>query len=214
MAEAASRPSGDHLTSIHVRNAIANDRASVAWLISRFTPLLLCQAHQRLTPSLRRLYDPEDVVADVWIGVLGALPRLAPCNGSVTVGLLRYASTVLIHRVRDLLEKHVIDKPKTTPIASSESSAGVHASGLAADARGVVSHVIAEERNGLVWSVLTELEPIDREVLVLRGIEGRPHKEIAALLSISPDGAMMRYHRALKRLRARLPSSVFEDLED
>jgi len=214
MADTDHPPSGDRLTSIHVRKAIANDRASMAWLVSRFTPLLLCQAHQRLTPSLRSLYDADDVVADVWMTVLGALPRLTPCNGSVTVGLLRYASTVLIHRVRDLLEKHVINKPKTTPIASADSSVGVPTSSLPEDARDVVSHVISEERGGVVWSALSELELKDREVLVLRGIEGRAHKEIGALLSISPDSAMTRYHRALQRLRSRLPASVFEDFGD
>ena len=77
-----------------------------------------------------------------------------------------------------------------------------------------LSHVVAEERNGAVWSLLSELEAADREVLVLRGIEGRAHKEVGALLSISPENAMARWHRALKRLRARLPASVFEDLRD
>jgi RNA polymerase sigma-70 factor, ECF subfamily len=214
MGDTEHPPSGDRLTSIHVRKAIANDRASVAWLVSRFTPLLLCQAHQRLTPSLRSLYDADDVVADVWMTVLGALPRLTPCNGSVSIGLLRYAGTVLIHRIRDLLEKHVIDKPKTTPIARTDSSVGVSASTIPEDARSVIGHVISEERSGAVWSALAELEPKDREVLVLRGIEGRSHKEIGTLLAISPDSAMTRYHRALQRLRSRLPASVFEDLGD
>ena len=65
---------GDHLTSIHIRQAIKNDRESVAWLVSRFTPLLLCQAHHRLAPSLRRFCDPDDAVADVWMAVLRACP--------------------------------------------------------------------------------------------------------------------------------------------
>jgi RNA polymerase sigma factor (sigma-70 family) len=214
MPEPIPGPSGDQLTSIHVRRAAANDRASLAWLVSRFTPLLLCQAHQRLTPSLRSLYDADDVVADVWMTVLGALPRLVPSQGSMTVALLRYAGTVLIHRIRDLLEKHVINKPTTTRLASPDSSVGIPAAAIAPDAREIVSLVISEERSGLVWSVLSELDPKDREILVLRGIEGRPHKEIGALLAISAENAMARYHRALQRLRARLPSSVFDELGD
>jgi RNA polymerase sigma-70 factor (ECF subfamily) len=214
MVEAAPGPSGDQLTSIHVRRAIANDRASIAWLVSRFTPLLLCQANQRLTPSLRSLYDADDVVSDVWMAVFGALPRLVPSDGSMSLGLLRYASTVLIHRIRDLLEKHVINKPKVTRLASPDSSVGVTSPAIPSDAREVVNHVISEERSGLVWALLSELEPKDREVLVLRGIEGRSHKEVGALLSISPENATVRYHRALQRLRSRLPASVFEDLVD
>src|SRR5688500_7028042 len=54
---ADGRPEGEHLTSLHIRQAIRNDRASVGWLVARFTPLLLCQAHQRMAASLRRFCD-------------------------------------------------------------------------------------------------------------------------------------------------------------
>src|SRR5436190_20244172 len=61
------RSSGDSLTSIHIRQAIQNDRASVAWLVSRFTPLLLCQAQHRIAPALRSVCDADDAVSDVWM---------------------------------------------------------------------------------------------------------------------------------------------------
>jgi RNA polymerase sigma factor (sigma-70 family) len=199
-----SRPPGERLTSLHIQQAIQSDRASVGWLVSRFTPLLLCQAQHRISPSLKRFCDPEDVVADVWMVTLAALPRLEPSNGSFSRGLLRFASTVLIRRVRDLLEKHVIGKPQLEDDAAS----------LPADTRGVVSHVVAEEIKGVVSSSLRGLAPQDREIVVLRGIEGRPHKEIAARLGLDPDNVALRYHRALKRLRELVPASVFEDLED
>jgi RNA polymerase sigma-70 factor, ECF subfamily len=202
------RPKGERLTSLHIRQACQNDRASVGWLVARFTPLLLCQAQQRIASSLRRFCDPEDVVADVWMVVLAALPGLEPSNGSFSRGLIRFASTVLIRRVRDLLEKHVIDKPAPASIAEGSPSA------LQADTRGVVSHVVAEEHKGQVWACLNELAPVDREIMVLRGIEGRSHKEIAARVELTPDNVMVRYHRALKRLRALVPASVFDDLQE
>jgi hypothetical protein len=122
MTEAAQTPSrGEQLTSLHIRKAITNDRESVAWLVSRFTPLLLCQAHQRIAPALRRHCDPDDVVSDVWMVVLANLPELSPAEGSMTRGLLRFSSTVLIRRLRDLLEKHVINKPPTFSLSSSDS---------------------------------------------------------------------------------------------
>jgi RNA polymerase sigma factor (sigma-70 family) len=199
---------GDRWTTIHVRKAIDNDRASVGWLVARFTPVLLCQARQRMAPSLRRFVDPEDVVADVWMVVLGALPELQPSQGSASRGLIRFASTVMIRRLRDLLEKHVVGKPVTGSLEALPTGA------LAADTRGVVSHVVAAERQGRVWSGLEELPAQDREILVLRGIEGRPHSQIAALVGLTPENVAVRYHRALKRLRTLLPDSVFDDLVD
>jgi RNA polymerase sigma factor (sigma-70 family) len=200
-----TRTARERLTSLHIRQAIQNDRASIGWLVSRFTPLLLCQAHQRMAPSLRRFCDPEDVVADVWMVVLGALPSLEPSNASFSRGLLRFASTVLIRRVRDLLEKHVVGKP---PIAEAAPSS------LPADTRGVVSNVVADEIKGHVWSCLSKLSPQDREIMVLRGIEGRSHKEIAARIGLSHENVALHYHRALKSLRELVPASVFEDLEE
>jgi RNA polymerase sigma-70 factor, ECF subfamily len=202
------RSPGDHLTSIHVANAIKNDRESVAWLVSRFTPLLMCQARQRISAPLRRFCDPDDAVADVWMTVLSTLPELEPSNGSLTRGLLRFASTVLSRRVRDLLEKHVINKPATMSIRDSDADIADR------DRRGVITHVVAEERRGRVWESLTLLDETDREILVLHGIEGHANKLVAARLGLTPENVGVRYHRALKRLRGLIPSSVFEELED
>jgi DNA-directed RNA polymerase specialized sigma24 family protein len=49
--------------------------------------------------------------------------------------------------------------------------------------------------------------------MVLRGIEGRPHKEIADRIGLTPENVAVRYHRLLKELRELLPESVFDDLE-
>jgi RNA polymerase sigma-70 factor (ECF subfamily) len=209
MADAAGNQSpGDHLTSIHIQQAIKNDRESVAWLVSRFTPLLLCQAHHRLAPSLRRFCDPDDAVADVWMAVLPNLPDLIPAEGSLTRGLLRFASTVLTRRIRDLLEKHVINKPATLQILPCDSVVTDR------DTRGVVTHVVAEERRGRIWASLGGLSEQDREILVLRGIEGRANAFVAARTGLTPENVAVRYHRALKRLRGLIPASIFDDLED
>jgi RNA polymerase sigma-70 factor, ECF subfamily len=205
---AGGRPPRDHLTSIHVRKAIANDRESLAWLVSRFTPLLMCMARQRIPAPLRRFVDPDDAVADVWMTVLFALPELEASKGSLSRGLLSFASTVLSRRIRDLLEKHVIDKPPTVSIPDRDAAI------LDPDARGVVTYVIAEERRGRVWEVLSLLSDTDRDILVLHGMEGHPNKLVAARLGLTPENVGVRYHRALKRLRELIPSSVFEDLAD
>jgi RNA polymerase sigma factor (sigma-70 family) len=201
---------GEHLTSLHIQQAIRNDRESVAWLVSRFTPLLLCQARQRIGPSLRRHCDPDDVVADVWMIVLTALRDLTPSEGSLTRGLLSFASTVLIRRVRDLLEKNVISKPGTVMIEMAEGDGAP----VPDKTRGIVTHLIAEEYKGRVWESLDQLAPQDREIIVLRGIEGRPHKEIGTLVGVTAASSAVRYHRALKRLRDELPASIFDDLGD
>src|SRR5688572_14174181 len=88
----ALTPSGatpDSPTSIHVHRAISGDLDSLAWLIRRFSPVLLSQAQYRLGAALRRFYDPEDVVADVWSVVLRRVNDLRANTEAGTPTLIR-----------------------------------------------------------------------------------------------------------------------------
>src|SRR5262249_16732954 len=60
-------------TSLHVRRALTGDAASLEWLVTRLSPLLVLEARERLGPDLGRLYDADDLVQDAW---LITLPRL------------------------------------------------------------------------------------------------------------------------------------------
>jgi RNA polymerase sigma-70 factor (ECF subfamily) len=51
---------------------------------------------------------------------------------------------------------------------------------------------------------LSRLDPRDREVLVLRYLEGLSTEEIAAVLGIRAGAVKMRHVRALERLRGLL----------
>jgi RNA polymerase sigma-70 factor (ECF subfamily) len=50
------------------------------------------------------------------------------------------------------------------------------------------------------------MEPIDRDVLVLRHFEQLTNSEVAEVLGIQKKAASIRYVRALKRLRDQLSS--------
>jgi RNA polymerase sigma-70 factor, ECF subfamily len=55
-----------------------------------------------------------------------------------------------------------------------------------------------------VRTALGLLKPVDREVLVLRYLEGLSNAEAAAVLGLAENTAGMRHLRALERLRALL----------
>ena len=194
------------LTSVHARGAARGDAASVAWLVERLSPLLLAQAEYRLGQRLRAHCDPHDLVQDVWLRVLPQLGALQPQGGRLAPVVLRYLGVTLLHRVRDLMEKHVLGKPAVA--GAGDDSGAVPP----ADATGVLSAVVRDERAHAVHQALAALEPRDREVLVLRGIEQRDNAEVAALLGIDRDAASMRYRRALDRLRDVLPQGLADEL--
>jgi RNA polymerase sigma factor (sigma-70 family) len=175
--------------------------------------LLVAQATYRLGPKLRQFYDPEDLVNDVWAITLRKLSELNELEGRITPVLLRFMTTTITYRTNDLVKKH-----------AAEDARRRHHPDLDVTDRGDTVETVADtvaraetaaeraERRDIVTQALEELDSIDREVLLLRGIEQNSNASVALVLGLSPNAVSMRYGRALERLRARLPGSDFEEL--
>jgi RNA polymerase sigma-70 factor (ECF subfamily) len=209
-ADAGPGPDPLNTTSWHARRAEDGDRASLDWIVRRLSPVLLAQAAHRLGPKLRALYDPEDVVDEVWAVALPRLADLTRRDGRSTPVLLRFLATTLLYRVNDLVRRHVTG-PDGRRAAGGEAESAL--ARLSDDASGALQRVVREETRHVVTRTLEELEPADREILVLRAIEQNSNQTAAMLLGLSPSAASMRYKRALETLRARLPGSVFDEVE-
>jgi DNA-directed RNA polymerase specialized sigma24 family protein len=61
---------------------------------------------------------------------------------------------------------------------------------------------------------LDRLDDIDRQVVILRGIEQQSNATVGLLLEMEPKTVSKRYHRALDRLRALMPGSVFDEFDE
>jgi RNA polymerase sigma-70 factor, ECF subfamily len=57
------------------------------------------------------------------------------------------------------------------------------------------------ERKRLVSEAINELSEVDREILLMRNVEGLSHVEIAQVLELSYDAVRKRYGRALIKLQ-------------
>ena len=198
--------------SAYVRDAIDGDPEARQWIIERFTPALLAQARFRLLafPRLKGLYAPEDLVGDVWVRTLPKIPELSPRQASHTRTLLSFLSTCLLYRLNDLVDKHYGAKPAVAPLPSPSSTDRERR--LADEVSGVVTRATRNERASLVLEALDELESKDRDVIVLKGIEGLANPEVGLLLDMTPKNVSVRYLRAIRRLRERLPGSLFDEL--
>ncbi len=189
-------------TTAQVRRAIAGDMQSLEWLVERFSPGLLAQARYRMGPDLARLVDPQDVVQDAWAIAIPKLHELAIEDRRATPITLKFLTSIVLFRTNHLLRAHI----RRTAQRSTED-----ADGLPAREDGALTTAIRRETVQIVLDQLEALDPADREVLILRGLEQRPGKEVAELLATSADAIYVRYHRAIRRLRAALPGSLFAD---
>ncbi len=185
---------------MHARQAVDGNVSSVEWIVMRLSPLLLAHARYRLG-RLAGQHDPQDIVQDAWLTTLPRLADLVPRNGRLTPVLLRFLSTAVLNRVRNIF----YDRARRGDVQSPSQ--------VATDRSGAVTQAIRAERVAAVRATIDELEPADREVVLLRGVEQVSAQAAAVLLGVSVDAVNKRYQRALARLREQLPGSVFDEVE-
>ena len=165
-----------------VRAVLAGDRERYAQLVERYRDRYARYA----TRMLGSMDAAEDAVQDAYVR---AYDQLAQCKDpDKFVGWF-----FLILRNRCFAERR-----RNRTSASLEA-----ADGVAAEDRteGVVE--TAERRRALQLALL-ELTPDQREVFVLKHVEGLSYTEIAERLSTSVPSLKMRMHRAYDKLRDEL----------
>ena len=204
----------EQLTTYHVRRAREGDAPSLEWIVNRFAPVLLANARYRLGKSLSKIYDPEDIVNDVWAVALPKLADLPARNNRYTPVVMKYLSTTLVYRINNLVEKHIKGKPKNIgESAASDTSAGGPLDNLPAGATGVFTVTMRRDTRDEILAALQKLEERDRELILLRGVEGQSYKEIAVLLGGDAKQLAVTYQRAINKLREILPGSIFQDFD-
>lgn len=137
--------------------------------------------------------DADDVLQDTflaaWRGAAGYRGE-----GSARAWLFSVARNAVRHSVR----RRVGEPERFAPLDAAESLEAI------AEAAGWGSETDSNARDtaDLVRMALGRLAPADREILVLRDVEGLSGEETAAALSLSLAGMKSRLHRARLRLAA------------
>ena len=199
---------GEDPTTVHVRCALKGETGSLEWLVARFSPALLCHARFCLGTRLSRFYDPEDLVQETWAVAMPKLSALVPSGARVTPMLVRFLSTTLVNLANRLISKHIVRRREGQSASDDDQFEN-----LPAATRGVITNAVLREREGLLARSIEQLPEIDRTILILRGLEGRPAKEVAVMVKLSEDAVHQRFSRALRKIRESLPDSLFADVD-
>jgi RNA polymerase sigma-70 factor, ECF subfamily len=207
----ASSPDGSDPTSACIAGAVAGDLASQAWLVERFTPVLLAQARYRMQHV--RGSEPEDVVQETWAQALPKLGHLAPRDQRWTPVLLRFLSVVLLRNVNDLMRRTIRRRGGDVGHGGEPATRADVLGQAPAEISGIVTRLARADRACAVQRAVQALPPDEREVLVLRGIEQLSNRDVARLLGVDDSAVTRRYQRALHRLKTELPQSVLAELD-
>lgn len=161
---------------------------------------LIYEQHQGdlVTLAANLLHDPataEDVVQDVFIGLVRSVPRL-----ELRRTLRAYLATAVANRVRDRYRR--IAREPTVPL----EDAGF----VAAGGDGPVQMVIDDEGMQRLRAAVAGLPYEQREVVMLRVHAGLKFREIAKHQNTSVKTALSRYQYGLDKLRSMLDGEGLE----
>jgi RNA polymerase sigma-70 factor (ECF subfamily) len=175
-----------------VESARAGDARALEQLLLRYQPQLWRYA-RRMCGSLA---DAEDVLQDA---LLGAVRGFTQFRGEAAFrtwlfSILRHAC----FRERRRGAAAAGSANRGTPGAEPEDESAV-----AADAPGPERQASSRQLAAAVVHAIEELEPTQREALVLRDIEGLSAVEVAELTGSSVDAVKSRLHRARRTVQLR-----------
>jgi RNA polymerase sigma-70 factor (ECF subfamily) len=183
----------DSETAVLVRRFAAGDHEAFAVLHRRLWPRLYLWCTLRVPRALWHRLDPEDVLQEAWLRAVSALPRYEPARAGFRTWLFGIAAHVLAEQLRRLSVRD-----REGPAADDAMAS------IPADVTSVVRQVVRSEELKQFGRELEALPADDRQIMVLRGLEGLSHAEVGARLRITPAAAEIRWRRLLERFRGRL----------
>jgi RNA polymerase sigma-70 factor (ECF subfamily) len=196
----------------------ARDARQWAQLLERHRERLRRLVARRLDVRLRGRIDPSDVLQDAFLEASRRLPEIAS-NPQVPIYLwLRF---LVRQKLAELHRRHLVvqarDAGREVSLARrnpADSSGVSRGDAIGGDVSSPSEAAIHAERRVRVEEALNRLDPIDREILVLRHFEQLTNGEAAEFLKLDKSAASKRYARAVIRLKnilLEMPGGLPED---
>jgi RNA polymerase sigma-70 factor (ECF subfamily) len=198
-----------------LRRVTSGDDAARDQLLERYRRRLRRMVAVRFDVRLAARVDPSDVVQETLAEAAALLDHYLRERPLPFYPWLRQIAQ---RRLIELHRRHVLARRRTvTREEAADGWADRSAAGLAERLLGRLSspsaHLHRQERRDRVRAALAALTERDREVLVLRILEGLPTRDAAAVLGTTEVAVRSRQVRALERLRALLDPDLREGLQ-
>ncbi len=172
-------------------------------LYARVAPRLFVWCTLRIPAALHARVAPEDLMQEVWLRCVRAIPRFDRSVAAFRTWLFGIATNTLAESLRRMnvrWREQVVDH--TAP--------GLD--GIPADVTSVIGNVARREQSLRLVEACRALPSDEQSLLLYRGIEGLPHAEVARLLGIAESAAEMRWRRLAQRLRVEWSAAGLDEI--
>ena len=182
--------------------AAGGDPAAGQQLLARHRDRLRRMVAVRLDPRVAARLDPSDVVQEALLEAARKLPdylRARPLPFYPWLRRLAWERLLKLHQRHRAAKRDAARDERMAP-ALPDGSALELAQRLVASGTSPSGRAVRAETRDRVRAALVALAETDREVLVLRYLEGMTTAEVAAVLGLGESAVKMRHRRALDRL--------------
>jgi RNA polymerase sigma-70 factor (ECF subfamily) len=180
----------------------SGDEAAFVMLVTRYQQPMLRLARS-MVPSQA---VAEEAVQDTWMGVVRGIDQFEG-RSSFKTWLFR----ILVNRARSAGSREHLNAPVEalhTVDRARFDTAGQWADPPERWVEESESRLDAATRLPILKSALDDLPPRQREVVMLRDVEGLSNDEVCAVLGIRSGNQRILLHRARSRLRASLEAAM------
>jgi RNA polymerase sigma-70 factor (ECF subfamily) len=202
------RQSRDDEPNALVQQAAGGDEKAWGRLMGDYRDRLRRVVAMRMDRRLQGRVDPSDVIQESYIEAARRLPEYVKDPPMPFFVWLRWlVGERLMDQHRRHLGAQARDASRDVSLYQSsfpEASTADLAANLLGDPSGPSRAAIRLEQAIQLQAALESLDPIDREILVLRHFEQLSNGEAAVVLQLDKSAASKRYTRALLRLKDTL----------
>jgi RNA polymerase sigma-70 factor (subfamily 1) len=184
-------------SSVLLRRAREGSRDALDTLLGACGDRLLAFIRLRLGPSLRSQLESGDILQTTLMHAFQHIDQFAGASRKSLIAWLVGIAQNAIRDEVDYFQRQRRDVKKTVPLSEAEEA-------VAAEVRTEVSRLILKEETTRLEKALESLDPVHREVVLLRKYEELSFQEIGERLGRSPDACRMLLARALTELTAEV----------
>lgn len=190
-----------------ISRAVAGDTAAMGQLFSRHEVRLKRMISVRMDPRLGARLDSSDIFQELQLEASQRFQEFARQSATPFAVWMRFLAR---QKVAEACRRHLYAQSRD--IRREQSEFGSDADGaslsLASFLMGQITspsmQVAKAEIRQLVLSAINSMEPLDREILLMRHAEQLSSSETAKELGIRQNTCRQRHVRALKRLKGLL----------
>jgi RNA polymerase sigma-70 factor (ECF subfamily) len=167
----------------------------------------------RMDPRLRQRVDPSDLVQEAHLEAVRRLDqytRRRPMPFRIWLRRIAYERLLMMRRRHVEAGRRAVGRELAIPDNTSMQLAQHVLAGGPTPSQAMVRDELVVR----VREAMQRLAETDREVLIMRNLEGLSTREVADSLGIEPAAVSKRYGRALLRLKAILTPSTAESHHD